>query len=196
LRGPERSDHSRIAAERRAGKCTGERRGRTDQRTIAKRQSAGATESDTAGGRCRYSGADHHETDHETANEASHGGERSGVDDATAELTEVECSEVRRAGSKRVEVHRTTERGFHLDLAPSQASAAGEHDAANDEALVAKLATRGVKARVSGTSKPFRVRLDFYRTHQEAADVVAALKKRGMVGFVTTEARPREATSP
>jgi cell division protein FtsN len=64
------------------------------------------------------------------------------------------------------------------------------------EALVAKLATRGVKARVSGTSKPFRVRLDFYRTHQEAADVVAALKKRGMVGFVTTEARPPEATSP
>jgi cell division protein FtsN len=64
------------------------------------------------------------------------------------------------------------------------------------EALVAKLATRGVKARVSGTSKPFRVRLDFYRTHQEAADVVSALKKRGMVGFVTTEARPPEATSP
>jgi cell division protein FtsN len=64
------------------------------------------------------------------------------------------------------------------------------------EALVAKLATRGVKARVSGTSKPFRVRLDFYRTHQEAADVVAALKRRGMVGFVTTEARPPEARSP
>jgi cell division protein FtsN len=64
------------------------------------------------------------------------------------------------------------------------------------EALVAKLATRGVKARVSGTSKPFRVRLDFYRTRQEAADVVSTLKKRGMVGFVTTEARPPEATSP
>lgn len=64
------------------------------------------------------------------------------------------------------------------------------------EALVAKLATRGVKARVSGTSKPFRVRLDFYRTHQEAAAAVAALKKRGMVGFVTQEARPPEAQSP
>jgi cell division protein FtsN len=64
------------------------------------------------------------------------------------------------------------------------------------EALVAKLATRGVNARVSGTSKPFRVRLDFYRTHQEAADVVSALKKRGMIGFVTTEARPRETPSP
>jgi cell division septation protein DedD len=64
------------------------------------------------------------------------------------------------------------------------------------EALVAKLATRGVKARVSGTSKPFRVRLDFYRTHQEAADVVAALKKRGMVGFVAQETPPPEAKSP
>jgi cell division protein FtsN len=64
------------------------------------------------------------------------------------------------------------------------------------EALVAKLETRGVKARVSGTSKPFRVRLDFYRTHQEAADVVSALKKRGMVGFVTTEARPQGTSSP
>ena len=64
------------------------------------------------------------------------------------------------------------------------------------EALVAKLETRGVKARVSGTSKPFRVRLDFYRTHQEAADVVSALKKRGMVGFVTTEARSQETSSP
>jgi hypothetical protein len=64
------------------------------------------------------------------------------------------------------------------------------------EALVTKLATRGVKARVSGTSKPFRVRLDFYRTRQEAADVVAALKQRGMIGFVTEEAPPAEAKSP
>jgi cell division protein FtsN len=64
------------------------------------------------------------------------------------------------------------------------------------EALVAKLATRGVKARVSGTSKPFRVRLDFYRTHQEAADVVAALKKRGMVGFVAQETPPQETPPP
>lgn len=64
------------------------------------------------------------------------------------------------------------------------------------EALVAKLATRGVKARVSGTAKPFRVRLGYYRTHQEAADEVAALKKRGMIGFVATEAHPPEAASP
>jgi hypothetical protein len=64
------------------------------------------------------------------------------------------------------------------------------------EALVAKLATRGVKARVSGTSKPFRVRLGFYRTPKEAAAEVAALKKRHITGFVAQEIPPREAKSP
>jgi hypothetical protein len=61
---------------------------------------------------------------------------------------------------------------------------------------VKKLATRGVKARVSGTARPFRVRLDFYRTRQEAVAVVASLKTRGIIGFVTEEARPPEARSP
>jgi cell division protein FtsN len=55
------------------------------------------------------------------------------------------------------------------------------------ERLVAKLATRGVKARVSGTEKPFRVRLDFYPTRQAALDEVAALRAKSIVGFVTTE---------
>jgi cell division protein FtsN len=64
------------------------------------------------------------------------------------------------------------------------------------EQLVRKLATRGVKARVSGTARPFRVRLDFYRTRPEAASVVASLKARGIVGFVTEEAPPAEARSP
>jgi cell division protein FtsN len=64
------------------------------------------------------------------------------------------------------------------------------------ERLVAKLATRGVKARVSGTAKPFRVRLDFYRTRKEAADVVAGLKARGIVGFVTEETPPAGTTTP
>ena len=59
------------------------------------------------------------------------------------------------------------------------------------EQLVRKLATRGVKARVSGTAKPFRVRLDFYRTSQEAASIVTALKARGIIGFVTQETPPR-----
>lgn len=63
------------------------------------------------------------------------------------------------------------------------------------EQLVAKLATRGVRARVSGTSKPFRVRLGFFRTRQEATNEVAALRKRGMIGFVAEEV-PEERTSP
>ena len=58
------------------------------------------------------------------------------------------------------------------------------------EALVRKLATRGVKARISGDAKPFRVRLDYYQTRQEAAARVAELKQRGIIGFVTDEPRP------
>ena len=64
------------------------------------------------------------------------------------------------------------------------------------EALVRKLATRGVKARVSGAAKPFRVRLDFYRTRQEATNVVSALKARGIVGFVAEEVPPAGTRSP
>jgi hypothetical protein len=40
------------------------------------------------------------------------------------------------------------------------------------------------------------VRLDFYRTRQEATSVVTALKARGIIGFVTEEAPPTEAKSP
>ena len=57
------------------------------------------------------------------------------------------------------------------------------------ERLVSKLASRGVKARISGDAKPFRVRLDYYPTHQAAAAVVAELKQRGIIGFVTEEPR-------
>jgi cell division protein FtsN len=57
------------------------------------------------------------------------------------------------------------------------------------ERLVSKLASRGVKARISGDAKPFRVRLDYYTTHQAAATVVAELKQRGIIGFVTEEPR-------
>jgi cell division septation protein DedD len=64
------------------------------------------------------------------------------------------------------------------------------------EALVRKLETRGVKARVSGTAKPFRVRLGFHRTRQDAAAEVAALKARGIIGFVTDEVPPPGTRSP
>lgn len=64
------------------------------------------------------------------------------------------------------------------------------------EQLVRTLAKRGVQARVSGSAKPFRVRLAFYRTRRDAVDAAAALKARGIVGFVTTEVPPVEARSP
>jgi cell division protein FtsN len=67
---------------------------------------------------------------------------------------------------------------------------------ADAERLVRKLAARDVKARISGTSKPFRVRLDYYPTRQAAAAEVAALKRRGIIGFVTDEPRAAGATRP
>ena len=65
---------------------------------------------------------------------------------------------------------------------------------ADAERLVHKLAAKGVKARISGDAKPFRVRLDYYATRQAAAAEVAALKQRGIIGFVTDEPRPAGAT--
>jgi cell division septation protein DedD len=64
------------------------------------------------------------------------------------------------------------------------------------ERLVKKLSARGVKARISGDAKPFRVRLDYYATRQAAAAEVAALKQRGIIGFVTDEPRTGGATRP
>ncbi len=64
------------------------------------------------------------------------------------------------------------------------------------EALVRKLAARGVKARISGDAKPFRVRLDYYDTRQDAAARVAELKQRGIIGFVTDEPRSTGASRP
>jgi len=64
------------------------------------------------------------------------------------------------------------------------------------EALVRKLAARGVKARISGDAKPFRVRLDYYDTRQDAVARVAELKQRGIIGFVTDEPRSTGASRP
>ena len=64
------------------------------------------------------------------------------------------------------------------------------------EALVRKLAARGVKARISGDAKPFRVRLDYYDTRQQAAACVEELKERGIIGFVTDEPRATGAPPP
>lgn len=67
---------------------------------------------------------------------------------------------------------------------------------AEAERLLAKLSARGVKARVSGARKPFRVRLDYYPTRQAALDEVALLKQRGIIGFVTTEEPGPKAKGP
>ena len=67
---------------------------------------------------------------------------------------------------------------------------------ADAERLVTKLGVSGVKARVSGATKPFRVRLDFYPTRQAALDEVASLKQRGIIGFVTTEEPAPEGKTP
>jgi cell division septation protein DedD len=67
---------------------------------------------------------------------------------------------------------------------------------ADAEALVRKLAARDVKARISGNTKPFRVRLDYYDTRQQAAARVAELKQRGIIGFVTDEPRTAGASPP
>jgi len=61
---------------------------------------------------------------------------------------------------------------------------------ADADALVKKLQAKGVTARVSGTTKPFRVRLDFYSSRQAAQAEVASLKERGIIGFVTEERAP------
>jgi cell division septation protein DedD len=67
---------------------------------------------------------------------------------------------------------------------------------ADAERLVKKLSARGVKARISGEAKPFRVRLDYYASRQAAAAEVAALRERGIIGFVTDEPRTGGATRP
>jgi hypothetical protein len=67
---------------------------------------------------------------------------------------------------------------------------------ADADGLVKKLAARGIKARVSGTSKPFRVRLGLHVTRKEATDEAAALRKRGIEGFVAEEEATAGARTP
>jgi cell division septation protein DedD len=54
-------------------------------------------------------------------------------------------------------------------------------------ALVKRLAARGIRAHVSGTSKPFRVRLGLHTTRKDANAELASMRKRGIDGFVATE---------
>lgn len=51
-------------------------------------------------------------------------------------------------------------------------------------ALVSRLAKRGIKARIDGDRKPFRVRAGRYETRAEATAMLARLRKQGQGGFV------------
>ena len=56
--------------------------------------------------------------------------------------------------------------------------------------LVDRLQTRGIKARVDGVRKPFRVRIGHYQSHAEASDALTRFKKLGLDGFVTSANEP------
>ena len=56
---------------------------------------------------------------------------------------------------------------------------------AQANALMTRLAKRGLKARVDGDRRPFRVRVGRYDTRADAAAMLARLKKQGQGGFVT-----------
>lgn len=53
--------------------------------------------------------------------------------------------------------------------------------------LVAKLKSKKLNARVSGSAKPFRVRLGYYGTRAAAQSEVSSLKARGIIGFAVEE---------
>ena len=55
---------------------------------------------------------------------------------------------------------------------------------AQASALVARLAKRGIKARVDGDRKPFRVRVGRFESRADAAALLARLKKQGQSGFI------------
>ena len=59
--------------------------------------------------------------------------------------------------------------------------------AAPAEALVKRLRVRGIDARVSGTTRPFRVRVGRFATRAEAERESASLKRRGQSAWVVTE---------
>ncbi len=55
---------------------------------------------------------------------------------------------------------------------------------AQASALVARLAKRGIKARVDGDRRPFRVRVGRFESRADAAAMLARLKKQGQKGFI------------
>lgn len=87
----------------------------------------------------------------------------------------------------RTESHTATRFTVQVAAYPTRAEA---------NALVKRLAARGIKARVSGTSKPFRVRLGLHTARKDAAAEQASLRKRGIEGFVAEETVHAGARTP
>lgn len=98
----------------------------------------------------------------------------------------------------------TTAPATHPPMAVPAASARGRYTIqlaayntrVDADRLVAKLLSRDVRARVSGSEKPFRVRLQFFATREEALAHAAVLQRRGIIGFVTTEEPLPEGRTP
>lgn len=58
------------------------------------------------------------------------------------------------------------------------------------QTIVTRMAGRGYQARIDGTAAPFRVRVGRYSTRAEATRALAAMKAKGIDGFIATvEAR-------
>ena len=58
--------------------------------------------------------------------------------------------------------------------------------------MAKSLVARGIDARVDGTVRPFRVRIGTYATQAEALQAIAALKVKGITGFLATARVPRK----
>jgi cell division protein FtsN len=66
---------------------------------------------------------------------------------------------------------------------------------AQAEQFAQRFRTRGVDARVDGTSAPYRVRTGYFATRAQATARLAELKRLGMDGFVA-ELTPLVGTPP
>jgi cell division septation protein DedD len=60
------------------------------------------------------------------------------------------------------------------------------------ERMAKSLVARGIDARVDGTEQPFRVRVGKYSSHADAVKAAAALKAKGITGFLTAVTAPRQ----
>ncbi len=53
------------------------------------------------------------------------------------------------------------------------------------EALAKRLVARGFQARVTGSARPWRVKVGRYASRADANAALARMKKAGLAGFVT-----------